>query len=131
MATLYLFMKYKNLKSFAHNFTHSFVSYENYIDGEYVIEELRRAARELNGEVLSIYWVPDNGPINIKLSKRALTSLRLYREWLPKLAEQHEIDLCAITELRTDIFRKSNQQLEILAKLTDDRGKEYEQSVQF
>jgi hypothetical protein len=124
-------MKYKNLKSFAHNFTHSFVSYENYIDGEYVIEELRRAARELNGEVLSIYWVPDNGPINIKLSKRALTSLRLYREWLPKLAEQHEIDLCAITELRTDIFRKSNQQLEILAKLTDDRGKEYEQSVQF
>ena len=124
-------MKYKNLKSFAHNFTHSFVSYENYIDGEYVIEELKKAARELNGEVLSVYWVPDNGPVNIKLSKRALTSLKHYREWLPKLAEQHEIDLCAIRELRTDVYRKSNQQLEILVRLTDDRGKEYEQSVLF
>ena len=124
-------MKYKNLKSFAHNFTHSFVSYENYIDGEYVIEELRKVARELNGEVLSIYWVPDNGPINIKLSKRALASLRSYREWLPKLADQHEVDLCTIIELRTDIFKKSNQQLEVLARLRDDQGKEYEQSIKF
>lgn len=124
-------MKYKNLKSFAHNFTHSFVSYENYIDGEYVIEDLKKAARELNGEVLSIYWIPDDGPINYKLSKRVFASLRYYREWLPKLAGQHEIDLRTIKELRTDIFRKSNQQLKVLAKLTDDRGKEYEQSVQF
>lgn len=107
------------------------MSYENYIDGEYVIEELRKSARKLNGGLLSIYWVPDNGPVNIKLSKRALTSIKHYRAWLPKLAEQHEIDLGAIKELRTDIFRKSNQQLEVLAKLTDDRGKEYEQSVQF
>ena len=124
-------MKYKNLKSFSHNFTHSFVSYENYIDGEYVIEELRKVARELNGEVLSIYWIPDNGPINIKLSKRALASLRSYREWLPKLADQHEVDLFSITELRTDIFKKSNQQLEVLARLRDNQGKEYEQSINF
>jgi hypothetical protein len=124
-------MKYKNLKSFAHNFTHSFVSYENYIDGEYVIEELRKVARELNGEVLSIYWIPDNGPINIKLPKRALASLRSYREWLPKLADQHEVDLFSITELRTDIFKKSNQQLEVLARLRDNQGKEYEQSINF
>lgn len=124
-------MKYKNLKSFSHNFTHSFVSYENYIDGEYVIEELRKAARELNGEVLSIYWVPYNAPINIKLPKKALESLKYYKKWLPTLAEQHKIDLGAIKELRTDIYKKPNQQIEVLACLVDDKGKLYEKSVQF
>jgi len=124
-------MKYKNLKSFAHNFTHSFVSYENYIDGEYVIEELRRYARELEGKKLSIYWLPDNGPINIKLSKRVLDSLSYYKQWLPKLASQHNIELNTVKELRTDIYRKPNHQIEVLASLTDDRGSTYEQSVQF
>ena len=124
-------MKYKNLKSFAHNFTHSFVSYENCIDGEYVIEELRQKARKLNGGVLSIYWLPESDPANMGLSKRALESLKCYRQWLPELAGQHEIDLAVIRELRTDIYRKPNHQIEVLACLVDDKGKVYEKTVQF
>ena len=124
-------MKYKNLKSFSRNFTHSFVSYENYIDGGYVIEELRQAARELKGEILGIYWAPDNAPINIRLPKKALEPLKYYKQWLPELAEQHEVELSAITELRTDIYRKPNHQTEVLSHLVDDYGKVYEKSVQF
>ena len=106
------------------------MSYENYIDGEFIIEELRKVVRKLNSEVLSIYWLPSNNPINIKLSPKALKSLEYYKNWLPKLAEQHEIELSVIRELRTDIYRKPNNQIEVLACLTDDRGKEYQQSVQ-
>ncbi|MFD2232149.1 hypothetical protein [Alkalimarinus sediminis] len=123
-------MKYKNLKSFAHNFTHSFVSYENHFDGVFIIEELRNVVRKMNGEVLSIYWLPSNNPISIKLSQRALKSLEYYNTWLPKLAKQHKIELSAISELRTDIYRKPNHQIEVMACLTDDRGNEYQQSVQ-
>lgn len=35
-------MKYKNLKSMAHNHTHSFVSWMNHVNGVYIIDEMRR-----------------------------------------------------------------------------------------
>lgn len=39
-------MKYRILKSVAHNFSHSFVSYMNYFDDDYVIEDLLQIVRE-------------------------------------------------------------------------------------
>jgi len=124
-------MKYKNLKSFAHNFTHSFVSGVNRVEDEYVIEDLCKVARELSGEVLSIYWIPGNGPVSNKLSKTVLESLGYYWEWLPKLAAQHAVELGAIKEMRTDIYRKPNHQIEVMSRLEDDRGKKYQQVVKF
>ncbi|MCL1045775.1 hypothetical protein L2737_10610 [Shewanella electrodiphila] len=39
-------MKFKNIAAFAHNFTHSYVSFENYVDGEFVFKDLKALAYE-------------------------------------------------------------------------------------
>ncbi len=47
-------MKYHVLKSIAHSFSHSFVSFTNYVDDGYVIDDFRQLARNANGERVSI-----------------------------------------------------------------------------
>ena len=46
-------VKYKHIPAMTHNFTHSFMSAENYVDGGYVFEELSQLARENPGRVIS------------------------------------------------------------------------------
>lgn len=46
-------MKYKVLKSIAHNLSHSFVSYTNYFDDGYVVDDLLLLARSAKK---SYYW---------------------------------------------------------------------------
>lgn len=48
-------MKHKILKSVAHNFSNSFVSYMNYTDDGYVVDDLVVLARKANGERISIH----------------------------------------------------------------------------
>ena len=43
-------VKYKVLKPAAHNFSHSFVSFNNYMAGGFVIDDR---------EKLEIFWIPD------------------------------------------------------------------------
>jgi hypothetical protein len=53
-------MKYKLIKSFAHNFTHSFSSYENYVDDHYIVDDLKKIVRVGEKNIISVYWIPDN-----------------------------------------------------------------------
>ena len=41
-------MKYKLIKSMAHNWTHSFMSNMNYVDNGYVFEDMYQLARDLS-----------------------------------------------------------------------------------
>lgn len=123
-------MKYKSLKSVAHNFSHSFVSFNNYVDDGYVMDDLRQLAREANGERISIYWIPDSKPQEI-LTKRILKSITYYKADLPKHIQRSGVDIEAIREFRTEIFLTPNKQIAVEAYLLDDRGKEYICSVQF
>jgi hypothetical protein len=117
-------MKYKILKSIAHNFSHSFVSYENYLDDDHVVYDLLQLARKANGERISIHWIPDIASQQ-DWPPRVLKSIANYREWLPKHVQDAGGSIEAIREFRTDIFLKRNKQVAVQAYLVDDRGKEH------
>jgi hypothetical protein len=123
-------MKYKILKSIAHNFSHSFVSYMNYVDDGYVIDDLLQLARKANGERISIHWIPDCASQKV-LTPRVLKSVAHHREWLPKHVQNSGASIDAIREFRTDIFLKPNKQIAVQAYLVDDRGKEHVCNVMF
>jgi len=121
-------MKYRILKSVAHNFSHSFVSYRNYFDDDYVIEDLLRIVRE-SGRV-SIYWIPDTeSPAG--LTPRIFKSIEHYKSWLPTHIADSGADLAAIREFKPEIFLKPNKQIAVEAHLIDDRGKEHVANVFF
>ena len=117
-------MKYKILKSIAHNFSHSFVSFMNYVDDGYVVDDLLKLARNANGERISIHWIPDIASQKF-LTPRVLKSIAIYREWLPEHVQNSGGSVDTIREFRTDIFLKRNKQLAVQAYLVDDRGKEH------
>ena len=97
-------MKYKNLKSFAHNFTHSFVSYTNYVDGGFVIDDLHEVARSRYEGPLRIYWIPEHKSNVERLSDRVEKSIHYFRNWLPEHAENHDVDISSIQEFTWRCF---------------------------
>ena len=48
-------MKLKNIAAFSHNFTHSYVSFENYVDGEFVFKDLKLLAYDATDKIIYIY----------------------------------------------------------------------------
>ena len=122
-------MKLKNIKSLSHNLSHSYVSFENYVDGEFVFKELKEMAHKANGEKVSIYWLYPNNKVVPIFSERISKSIKFYKEWLPRLLSQHELSSSAIEELRTDIFIAPNKQLEVQAYARDINGKEYVKNI--
>lgn len=123
-------MKYSVLKSIAHNFSHSFVSYMNYVDDGYVIDDLRQLARQANGERVSIHWIPDSR-CQAPLPQRVLKSIANHKAWLPSHVHNSGANMEAIREFRTDIFLQANKQIAVEAHLLDDRGKEHVCRVSF
>ena len=121
-------MKYRLFKSIAHNFTHSFVSYMNYVDDGYVIDDLLQLARDRKR--ISIQWIPDTHP-DMSFPARVLTSIAERKEWLSSHVHNSGADIGAIREFRTDIFLKPNHQVAVEAHLVDDRGKEHVANVLF
>ncbi|HJV64507.1 MAG TPA: hypothetical protein VJ550_02110 [Geomonas sp.] len=124
-------MKCRNIKALAHNFTHSFVSWENRVGDCVVIEELKEVARLLSGERLVITWIPKSTPSELGFPPSVMASIERYLRWLPELAARHDVELSCIRELRTEIYRKPNHQLAVDSVAVDDRGKEYRSSVEF
>jgi hypothetical protein len=123
-------MRHKVLKSVAHNFSHSFVSYVNYFDDGHVVDDLLELARKANGERISIQWIPDS-PVQKAFPPRVVKSINHYRTWLPKHIQNSGASVEAIREFRTDIFLKANKQVAVEAYLVDDRGKKYVCNVLF
>jgi len=129
LKALFAIMKLKNIKSLSHNLSHSYVSFENYVDGEFVFKELKELAVKANGEKVSIYWLyPENKVVPL-FSERVTKSIEYYKEWLPRLLIQHELDASVIAELRTDIYIAPNKQLEVQAYARDINGKEYVKNI--
>jgi hypothetical protein len=121
---------YKNLKSFAHNFVHSFVSLTNFVDSGYIIDDLREAARKFP---VSITWLPEVRvlPNQSELSQRVLKSIAYFQSWLPQHAKHHDVNLDHVREFRLDIYKLPSYQLRCDSVLIDDRGKEIRQPVYF
>ena len=123
-------MKHKVLKSIAHNFSHSFVSYMNYFDDGHVVDDLLVLARKANGARIRIQWIPDS-PIQQDFPPRVIKSIVHYRGWLPRHVQNAGASIEAIRQFRTDIFLKPNKQVAVEAYLVDDRGKEHVCNVYF
>ena len=117
-------MKYKVLKSIAHNFTHSFVSFDNYVDDSYIIDDLRQLARQANGERVSIIWIPEHSPDN-RFSPRIAKSIGYYKADLLRFVRSSGADISAIKEFRTEIYLKPNKQIAVEGCIVDDRGRMY------
>lgn len=122
-------MKYRNLRSFAHNHVHSFVSYTNYFDSGYVIDDVLAEARFPNEGPVLIHWVPELAS-NVKFqAQRVYKSIEHYRSTLPAHAARHNVDLGKIKEFRIEVYRMPSHQIRVDSLLIDDRGKEYRQIV--
>jgi hypothetical protein len=117
-------MRYKVLKSVAHNFTHSFVSSMNYVDDGHVVDDLKQLVRKADGQRISIHWIPDTASQQF-LTPRVLKSIASRREWLARYCQESGASVDVIREFRTDIFLKPNKQVAVQAYLVDDRGKEH------
>lgn len=120
--------RYKVLKSIAHNLSHSFVSYTNYVDDGFVIDDLREIVRRIEGNRISIDWVPGRKQ-DPALSSRVAKSIEWHKHSLLRMVHGMGALMSSIQEFRTDIFLKKNHQIAVEAVLTDDRGRVYEVPV--
>jgi len=78
-------MKYKVLKSAAHNFGHSFVSLMNYRAGDYVMSHLARRALEVQAPELRIDLLTGTAEPASLLIPPVRESLALRIPWFPQL----------------------------------------------
>lgn len=116
--------KYKVLKSFAHNFSHSFVSLTNYADDGYVIDDIRRIVRERPDHRITIDWLSE-ALTTTDLTPRIEKSVRAYRNSFIRNVHQAGALLSSIHQFRTDIYLAKNYQMAVDGVLTDNRGRTY------
>jgi hypothetical protein len=122
-------MKYKLINSMAHNWTHSFMSGMNWVDGDFVFEDLHKLARERRGQKVVITWVPERQEELFALTSRVRESLKYYRKALPEHLARHKIELGAIQEMRTEVYVAENHRMYVRSYVLDSRGKEHVQFV--
>ena len=112
-------MKYKNIYSAIHNFGHSFTSLVNYVEDNYVIDELIDIHR--HGYDIEVDWKTRKfTPENLK-SHRIKTSIGYWSDSLKKQLASHNVELEKIESIK--FLWPSGQRKFMLA--TDDCGKEY------
>lgn len=116
--------KYKVLKAFAHNFSHSFVSLMNYVDDGYVIDDLRKIVRDCPDHRITVNWLP-SAFASQKVTPRIEKSIQAYQNSIIRQVHQSGARLCSIREFRTDIYLLRNHQMAVDGVLTDNRGRTY------
>jgi hypothetical protein len=122
-------VKYKLIKSMAHNWTHSFMSGMNYVDDDYVFEDMYQLARDQRGHRITVTWIPERPEELFRLTPRIRESLRHYRKALPEHLRRHQIDPAAISEMRTEVYVGENHRMYVRSYVLDNRGKEHVQFV--
>jgi len=122
-------VKYKAIRAMSHNWSHSFMSGMNYIDGRYVFEDLHDLARRRRGEKIVISWIPRRDLELFRLTPRVRRCVRHYRKSLKTHIARHGIDFAALEEMRTEVYVADNSRMHVRAYAKDDRGKEHEAFV--
>ena len=112
-------MKYKHIYSAIHNLGHSFLSLMNYVDGQYIIDELfdiRSRGFDIEIDWLNNTFIPEE-----ELTSKIKNSMAYYSENLTRNMESQNVDLNRIKALKLHWPAKGRKYM--WAK--DDRGKEY------
>jgi len=135
-------MKYKVLKSAAHNFGRSFASSPNWRGDDYVMSHLARAV-VTSGEVeLSVDLLSGKAQPTPLLEEPVQTSVTAYVRWFPDLLRSQRVTPEAVRaasmrvrfqpERRVDLHGEMGGwtiPFECVVSLTDDRGKVHEGRV--
>ena len=118
-------MKYKLIRSMAHNWSHSFMSGMNYVDDAFVFEDVYRRARERRGEKVIISWIPADGEDSRDLPPRVQQCVEAYRAGLADHLRRHHVDASALKTFRTEVYVAENFRMYVRAFVIDDRDKEH------
>jgi hypothetical protein len=112
-------VKYKHIHSAIHNFGYSFTSLMNYVDGDYVIDELAKI--HAKGYDIEVDWL--TGQFNpAKLATpRIQKSIKYWRDTLQKHMSSQNVDLKVISQFK--FLWPAGRRKHMVA--LDDRGKEY------
>ena len=121
-------MKYKNLKSMAHNHTHSFVSWMNHVDEIYILDEISRLFDRCGNREIIVTWLPHLG-CSIEPSNVLLKSMGYWSVHLPKHLESHGVTADHIASFQTRFSITARFGLTIEALIEDDRGKKHRQRI--
>ncbi len=113
----------------AHNWTHSFMSGMNYVNGAFVFDDMYQLARERKGQKVTITWLPEHHDELFSLTPRVRESLKHYRKALPEHMSRHKIEAGAISEMRTEVYVAENHRMYVRSYVLDNRGKEHVQFV--
>ena len=95
-------MKRKVLKSIAHNFSHSFMSYMNYFNDGYIVDDILKMSRDAKwraNQNSRSSAVPSNAPPSCAQEYRPLQIVASH-------GKNSGVSIDAIREFRTDIFLK-------------------------
>ena len=112
-------MKYKNIYSAIHNFGHSFLSLTNYIDGDYVIDELFDIVSR--GHDIEIDWLHKTFIPAAQETPRIRKSIDYYAAQLKEHLGSQGVDVDRIKAMKLHWPAKGRKYM--WAK--DDRGKKY------
>ena len=112
-------MKYKNIYSAIHNFGHSFLSFTNYVDEEYVIDELFDIIAR--GHDIEIDWLQKAFIPAEEITPRIKKSIDDYAAQLKQHMQSHAVDMDRIKAMKLHWPAQGRKYM--WAK--DDRGKEY------
>ena len=112
-------MKYKNIYSAIHNFGASFTSLMNYVDSEYVLDELVEIHEK--GHDIKLNWLTREFMPSELATKRIKKSIGYWGDTLKKHLASHNVNIENIQSLYFKWPAGSRKYM--LA--TDDRGKEY------
>jgi len=112
-------MKYKNIDSALRNFGHSFVSLMNYVDGEYICDELLAAARSATNNEIRIDFSASAPPLGS--SDQLAKSFDHWKAWLPKLLESQNVLPHSVGAVLLR-YRLTRMGREVIVEATDDRG---------
>jgi hypothetical protein len=135
-------MKYKAIKSAAHNFGDSFVSLLNYRAGDYVMSHLARLVVETGRPELSFDLFTGRAQPRALLWGPVRASIAAHIQWFPDLLASQQIDRSAITGGNVTVVFRPEQRttpsgpagvwqipFECVVILHDDRGKSHEGRV--
>ena len=122
-------MKYKNLKSMAHNHTHSFVSSMNFVDDKtHILKEIRNAFTQIEEREITVTWLPAM-QCSTSVSEALLESIGYWGRCLPAHISNHEVTTQMVASFVTRFSITIQRGIRVESVLVDDRGREYKQIV--
>ena len=112
-------MKYKRIPAAIHNFGDSFLSFMNYLDNGYVIDDLEAVHRE--GKDIEIDWLTGTFEPQDGMTQRVATSVELHRNRLAGQLASEGVDVARLSQVR--LVWPAGQRRSMVA--IDDRGREH------